>query len=64
MQIARYKRYSINLDDESRDQCGILASYLTVSMSGLIRMLIRDAFDERQINNCGKQDASRSCLTT
>ena len=25
MQIARYKRYSINLDDESRDQCGILA---------------------------------------
>ena len=33
MQIARYKRYSINLDDNSRDQCGILASYLTVSMS-------------------------------
>ena len=63
MQIARYKRYSINLDDNSRDQCGILASYLTVSMSGLIRMLIRDAFEERQIN-CGKQDASRSCLTT
>ena len=63
MQIARYKRYSINLDDESRDQCGLLADNLTVSMSGLIRMLIRNAFEERQ-TNCGKQDNSRSCLTT
>jgi hypothetical protein len=64
MQIARYKRYSINLDDEGRDQCGLLADNLTISMSGLIRILIRNAFEERQTNNCGKQDNSRSCLTT
>ena len=59
MQIARYKRYSINLDDESRDQCGLLADNLTVSMSGLIRMLIRDAFEERQAH-FRKQDNSQS----
>ena len=46
MQIARYKRYSINPDDQSRDQCGLLADNLTVSMSGLIRMLIRNAFED------------------
>jgi|tagenome__1003787_1003787.scaffolds.fasta_scaffold20906288_3 hypothetical protein len=63
MDNARYKKYSINLDDDSRDQCGILASYLTVSMSGLIRILIRDAFEERQ-TYFGKQDNSQSCLTT
>jgi hypothetical protein len=63
MQLTRYKRYSINLDDESRDQCGLLADNLTVSMSGLIRMLIRDAFEEPQINS-EKQDNSRPCLTT
>jgi hypothetical protein len=63
MQVARYKRYSINLDDESRDQCKLLADNLTVSMSGLIRMLIRNAFEKRHAN-CGKQDNSRSCLTT
>jgi hypothetical protein len=62
MQIARYKRYSINLDEESRDQCELLADNLTVSMSGLIRMLIRNAFDECQ-SNCEKQDSSQSCLT-
>jgi hypothetical protein len=61
MQIAPYKRYSINLDDESRDQCGLLAANLTVSMSGLIRMLIRHAFEERR-TNCEKQDDSRSCM--
>ena len=63
MQIARYKRYSINLDDQTRDQCGLLADNLTVSMSGLIRMLIRNAFEERH-TNCGKQDNRRFCLTT
>jgi hypothetical protein len=63
MQIARYKRYSINLDDESRDQCGLMADNLIVSMSGVIRMLIRHAFEERHAN-CAKQDNSRSCLTT
>ena len=30
MQIARYKRYSINLDDETRDQCAMLATRLIV----------------------------------
>jgi hypothetical protein len=64
MQIARYKRYSINLDDESRDQCGLLANNLTVSMSGLIRMLIRNAFEKRGTNNRAKQDNGQSCLTT
>jgi hypothetical protein len=63
VQRARYKRYSINLDDESHDQCGVMADNLTVSMSGLIRMLIRNAFEECQ-SNCGQQDASQSCLTT
>lgn len=64
MQNARYKRYSINLDDDSHDQCGMLATDMTVSISGMIRMLIREAFAARYINNYGKQDDSRSCLTT
>jgi hypothetical protein len=33
-------------------------------MSGLIRMLIRNAFEKRGTNNCSKQDNGQSCLTT
>ena len=45
----RYKRYSINLDDESHRQFRALADGLSVSMSGLLRMIIKDAF-EQQLN--------------
>jgi hypothetical protein len=63
MTINRFKRHSINLDDQSHTQCGILAAHLALSMSGVIRILIRNAFEASQ-EAFEKQDDSRSCLPT
>ena len=41
----RYKRYSINLDDDSHRRFKATADDLSVSMSGLLRMMIKDAFE-------------------
>lgn len=43
----RYKRYSINLDDDSHRRFRALADDLSVSMSGLLRMIIKDAFETK-----------------
>jgi hypothetical protein len=56
MTSSRYKRHSINLDEQSHAQCGIMAEHLALSMSGMIRILIRNAFE----NGIEKQDDSRS----
>jgi hypothetical protein len=63
MTINRFKRHSINLDDQSHTQCGILAANLALSMSGVIRLLIRNAFATSQ-HNFEKQDNSRSSIPT
>jgi hypothetical protein len=60
MTSSRYKRHSINLDEQSHTQCGIMAEHLAVSMSGMIRILIRNAFED----GIEKQDDSRFCLPT
>lgn len=49
--IARFKRYSINLDDTSRDRCRTLATELSTTVSGVVRHLIRDAFEQRERNS-------------
>jgi predicted DNA-binding protein len=45
---SRLKRYSINLDDSSHDRCKNLAHEMSTSVSGVVRILIRDAFEERE----------------
>jgi hypothetical protein len=54
----RFKRYSINLDDVSHDRCKVLAQDLSTSISGLLRLLVKDAF-ERQAQILEKQESSR-----
>lgn len=44
----RYKRVSISLDRSSHDRCKALAHERTTSVSGLIRILIRNAFEEHE----------------
>lgn len=41
----RFKRYSINLDDDSHRRLKAMADDLFVSMSGLLRLIIKDAFE-------------------
>jgi hypothetical protein len=60
MTINRFKRHSINLDDQSHTQCGIMAEHLALSKSGLIRVLIRKAFED----GLETQDNSWSCPAT
>ena len=43
----RYNRVSISLDRTSHQRCKVLADERTTSVSGLIRILINDAFRQR-----------------
>jgi predicted transcriptional regulator len=53
----RFKRYSINLDDDSHRRFKAMADHLSVSMSGLLRMMIKDAFEtQRKITNLNHGD--------
>jgi hypothetical protein len=54
----RFKRHSINLDDVSHNRCKILAQALSTSISGLLRLLVKDAF-ERQPQILEKQESRR-----
>jgi hypothetical protein len=56
----RYTRRSINLDDASHNRCKELADDLAISVSGLLRIIIKEAYEEQIIAR--KQDASQSCL--
>lgn len=46
MNVNRYKRYSISLDRGSHERCRVLADARTTSVSGLIRILIMDAYEK------------------
>jgi hypothetical protein len=48
MTVNKFKRKSVSLDDVSVDRCKLLARDLSTSMSGLLRLIIKDAFDEYQ----------------
>ena len=56
----RYTRRSINLDDTSHNRCKELADSMAISVSGLLRIIIKDAYEHQIISK--KQDASQSCL--
>jgi hypothetical protein len=61
MTTARFKRYSINFDDISHDRCKVLAQELSTSISGLLRLLVKDAFEDHN-HICEKQESSQSYL--
>jgi hypothetical protein len=63
MTIHKFKRKSVSLDDTSVDRCKILAEEKATSVSGLLRLIIKDAFDEYQ-RISEKQESNRSCLPT
>ena len=44
---SRFRRYSINLDTASHEKCKTLAHEMSTTVSGIVRLLIRDAFEER-----------------
>lgn len=48
MTVNNFKRKSVSLDDVSVDRCKLLAKDLYTSMSGLLRLIIKNAFDEYQ----------------
>ena len=48
MKQNRYRRYSINLDDDSHTRCKAMADNMALSISGMLRILIREAFEDRQ----------------
>ena len=56
--ISRFTRRSINIDDENFARCQMLANDLAISVSGLIRLLIKQAY-EKHVSSL-KQDSSRS----
>ena len=59
--VARFKRHSINLDDISHDRCKVLAQDLSTSISGLLRLLVKNAYEGHwQISK--KQESDQSCL--
>ena len=61
MTIQKFKRKSISLDDASVDRCKVLAEDRSTSISGVLRLIIKDAFEEHQ-RIYQKQESSRSCL--
>jgi hypothetical protein len=63
MTIQKFKRKSVSLDDASVDRCKILAEVMSTSISGLLRLIIKRAFDEHQ-RITEKQESNRSCMPT
>jgi hypothetical protein len=61
MTTSRFKRVSINLDSTSRNKCKILADDQSTSISGVLRLLIKRAFEEHQrVSN--SRISSESCI--
>jgi hypothetical protein len=60
MEKKQYKRCSINLDDQSHEKCKIMANVLAVSISGIIRLLVHDAFDRLMIQS--EKEAKRQII--
>jgi hypothetical protein len=61
MTIHKFKRKSVSLDDASVNRCKILAEEMATSVSGLLRLIIRDAYEEHQ-RISQNQESNRSCL--
>jgi hypothetical protein len=61
MIATRFKRHSISLDEVSLDRCKSLAEAMSTSVSGLLRLLVRNAY-ENQEHISEKQEGNRSCL--
>jgi hypothetical protein len=59
MTTSKYKKRSINVDHETIARCRSLADDWAVSVSVLIRLLIREAYEKHQAKLSG-QDTSRS----
>ena len=57
---SRFTRRSVNLDDVSHNRCKELAEDMAISLSGLLRIIIKEAYEEQIISK--KQDSSQSCL--
>lgn len=51
----RYTRRSINIDDDNLVRCKTLAKEMAVSISGVVRLLIKDAYEKHLIG--ARQDA-------
>jgi predicted DNA-binding protein len=45
---SRFRRYSINLDSTSHERCKNLANEMSTTVSGVVRFLIRNAFEQQQ----------------
>jgi hypothetical protein len=56
--VNRFTRQSINIDDDNFVRCKRLAIDMAVSISGVIRLLIKDAYEKHMM--ISKQDDSRS----
>ena len=56
--ISRFTRRSINIDADNFARCQVLAKDLAISVSGLIRLLIKEAYDNHA--KFLKQDDSQS----
>jgi hypothetical protein len=56
----RFTRRSVNIDEENFARCQTLASHLAISVSGLIRLLIKHAY-EKHLSSLN-QDISQSWL--
>jgi antitoxin component of RelBE/YafQ-DinJ toxin-antitoxin module len=50
MTTNRYTRRSINLDDASHNRCKALADEMAISISGLLRILIKQAYKQHERN--------------
>jgi hypothetical protein len=59
MTTSKFQRRSINVDKETITRCQALADDWAVSVSVLIRLLIRDAYEKHR-EKLSKQDSSRS----
>jgi hypothetical protein len=57
----KFKRKSISLDDLSVDRAKALADDKSTSISGVLRLIIKDAFEEHQ-RNYQKRESNRACL--
>ena len=43
---SNYKRVSLNLDDATQYRCHVLAREMAVSMSALVRIVIKDRYEK------------------
>ena len=64
MTTGQFKRHSINLDDISHDRCKILAHELSTSISGLLRLLVKDAYEDHEHTLPRKQEKQSGLVVT